>query len=36
MSDSERAAAVSVLTDIVAAWWMKRANDGHLGSRPGN
>jgi hypothetical protein len=36
MSDAERAAAASVLTDIVAAWWMKRADDGHIGSRPGN
>jgi hypothetical protein len=25
MSDTDRAAAVSVLADVLAAWWMKRA-----------
>jgi len=35
MSDAERAAAVSVLADILAAWWMKRADDGQVGVRPG-
>jgi len=35
MSDAERAAAVSVLADILAAWWMKRADDGQVGARPG-
>jgi hypothetical protein len=28
MSDAERAAAVSVLTAIPAAWWMNNADEG--------
>ena len=35
MSDAERAAAVSVLADILAAWWMKRADGGQVCARPG-
>ena len=35
MSDAGRAAAVSVLAEILAAWWMKRASDGQVGARPG-
>ena len=34
MSDTDRAAAVSVLADVLAAWWMKRASAGHVGARP--
>ena len=34
MSDTDRAAAVSVLADVLAAWWMKRASAGQVGARP--
>jgi hypothetical protein len=30
MSDAERAAAVSVLTEISAAWWTKHVTGGRI------
>jgi len=30
MSDAERAAAVSVLAEILTAWWVKHASDGRI------
>ena len=32
MSDAERAAAVSVLAEILAAWWTKHATGGRIGA----
>jgi hypothetical protein len=32
MSDADRAAAVSVLAEILTAWWTKHATEGQVGT----